>query len=356
MFKNWEDEDYDDSSDFEKNYIEYTPPPPPVKKSIFFKSTPAPWCGVNFTSNKSLVEIQKEVETETEIDEKLKLSKINKDKVKKIVYGGSTSSFLKKSKKTEIKPRKSFSVNIEVPEDCKQDLKNMVESSCETWSLEEPKDNEQKDENEEQLEDDNEDEEIYQEIYNNYNKNIEKISTVASNPVEIVKEEKIFRITELKDRPKNVSKINTELKEQRKSSNKMGDKKCTKFCEFWLKQGKCQRVSCNFAHCVEEYTPLVCKFKLNCKYYDTCPYKHENESIQDLLKRLKIKLPAQSCVLSDSRGPEGEKGCERGNEKGGDERSGPKRNTTVRGKRESISKLVQDKANEGYKKITVIIE
>ena len=67
-------------------------------------------------------------------------------------------------------------------------------------------------------------------------------------------------------------------------------RKCTKFCEFWIKNGRCQRNICNFAHSLEEYKPQVCRFDNRCKYINTCQYKHTCETSLQMIKRLNIQL------------------------------------------------------------------
>jgi hypothetical protein len=65
--------------------------------------------------------------------------------------------------------------------------------------------------------------------------------------------------------------------------------KNTRMCTWGA---SCKRSNCNFAHTLEEYTPVKCKFQSRCNIrnaegvYD-CRYIHDDESKQDFLRRTK---------------------------------------------------------------------
>jgi hypothetical protein len=59
----------------------------------------------------------------------------------------------------------------------------------------------------------------------------------------------------------------------------------SKFCENIVKEGMCKHSSCTFAHTVEQYSPLKCKF--NCQNRK-CSFYHSWENIEEYIKRNNI--------------------------------------------------------------------
>ena len=70
------------------------------------------------------------------------------------------------------------------------------------------------------------------------------------------------------------------------SSSGGGLYKNTKMCSFGencKKRGK----GCNYAHTLDEFSPVECRFQGNCKNRSTCGFKHGDESKEDFLTRTK---------------------------------------------------------------------
>ena len=60
--------------------------------------------------------------------------------------------------------------------------------------------------------------------------------------------------------------------------------KCTKMCN----SGKdCKRPGCNYAHSMDEFNPIECKFQTRCKNPQSCTFKHSFESKDNFLARIR---------------------------------------------------------------------
>jgi hypothetical protein len=79
--------------------------------------------------------------------------------------------------------------------------------------------------------------------------------------------------------------------------------KGSKICINVLKNGKCTRSVCTFAHSLSEFNPKECIFKDECNQKMTCEYYHpKSESISDCARRLglKVSIPSTPCCSIQS--------------------------------------------------------
>lgn len=58
--------------------------------------------------------------------------------------------------------------------------------------------------------------------------------------------------------------------------------KNTRLCNFG---SNCKRKECSFAHSVEEFTPVECRFDERCRTKDTCKFKHRDETKEAFIRR-----------------------------------------------------------------------
>lgn len=70
----------------------------------------------------------------------------------------------------------------------------------------------------------------------------------------------------------------------------INNNKKSKLCNILLEKGSCFRAVCNFAHSLEEFNPVKCVFSSSCKFIDTCPYIHPNETIEQCASRQGLKI------------------------------------------------------------------
>jgi hypothetical protein len=71
-----------------------------------------------------------------------------------------------------------------------------------------------------------------------------------------------------------------------KAQNEATNFKNTKLCNFGeacKKRGK----GCNYAHTMDEFTPVECRFQTNCKNRQACGFKHADETKESFLLRTK---------------------------------------------------------------------
>lgn len=66
--------------------------------------------------------------------------------------------------------------------------------------------------------------------------------------------------------------------------------KKTKFCQYMIKNGTCDRKVCNFAHSVKEYHHPTCAFHSHCTKIG-CEFKHPYETDEEYEKRIHFKIP-----------------------------------------------------------------
>lgn len=72
--------------------------------------------------------------------------------------------------------------------------------------------------------------------------------------------------------------------EEPRQSEPTRNMKCTKMCN----SGKdCKRPGCNYAHSMDEFNPIECKFQTRCKNPHTCTFKHNFETKENFLGRIK---------------------------------------------------------------------
>lgn len=86
------------------------------------------------------------------------------------------------------------------------------------------------------------------------------------------------------------SRERTERKPRLLPPSKREDKpqvlKNTKMCKNGEQCNR--RASCTFAHTLEEFNPIPCRFQKNCNQKLTCSFKHEFESKEEYISRIKI--------------------------------------------------------------------
>jgi hypothetical protein len=72
------------------------------------------------------------------------------------------------------------------------------------------------------------------------------------------------------------------VEEKEKEGPPLRNLKCTKMCN----SGKqCKRIDCNFAHSLEEFNPITCRFQSRCKNPHICTFKHDSETKENYLAR-----------------------------------------------------------------------
>lgn len=97
------------------------------------------------------------------------------------------------------------------------------------------------------------------------------------------------------------TRVRAELNNLPPDGREIDLKKCSKFCDFWIKNGTCTRSSCNFAHSTEQYNPTLCRFDSKCKYLNTCQFKHSFENVESMMKRLIVKRTTSELECPKSR-------------------------------------------------------
>jgi hypothetical protein len=58
--------------------------------------------------------------------------------------------------------------------------------------------------------------------------------------------------------------------------------KFTRMCNF---ANSCKRTNCSFAHTLDQFTPVECRFQDKCKTKDTCRFRHSSETKEAFLAR-----------------------------------------------------------------------
>ena len=80
-------------------------------------------------------------------------------------------------------------------------------------------------------------------------------------------------------RRENTGRLKTTPQSSAKPSEEF---KYTRMCNF---AKTCKRKDCSFAHTLEQFTPVECKFQDRCKTQSTCRFKHSCESKEAFLER-----------------------------------------------------------------------
>jgi hypothetical protein len=62
--------------------------------------------------------------------------------------------------------------------------------------------------------------------------------------------------------------------------------KKTRMCSYIMLGQQCKHSICNFAHTLEELSPIECSFKDNCTKGNLCKFFHPSENKNDYLKRI----------------------------------------------------------------------
>jgi len=100
-------------------------------------------------------------------------------------------------------------------------------------------------------------------------------------PPQAIQEEEFKVVRKSKDRVPRVAPppIGEERRPQLEPPRNM---KCTKMCN----SGKdCKRPGCNFAHSIDEFNPITCRFQSRCKN-SGCTFKHDSETKENYLSRI----------------------------------------------------------------------
>jgi len=65
----------------------------------------------------------------------------------------------------------------------------------------------------------------------------------------------------------------------------------TKFCDIFIRNGRCNRTCCNFAHSISEFVHPDCAFGGNCKKQQRCQFRHPMEDVDQYKKRINFTIP-----------------------------------------------------------------
>jgi hypothetical protein len=100
-------------------------------------------------------------------------------------------------------------------------------------------------------------------------------------PPQATQEDEFKVVRKSKDRVPRVAPVVVE--ERRLQLETPRNMKCTKMCN----SGKdCKRPGCNFAHSMEEFNPITCRFQSRCNNKEKCTFKHDAETKENYLLRL----------------------------------------------------------------------
>jgi len=109
-------------------------------------------------------------------------------------------------------------------------------------------------------------------------------SNVAHEPIELPPKEEAFVKVEKRSRERSAPRP-FPVAEAPPPTEAPRNLKCTKMCN----SGKdCKRrPECNYAHTIEEFNPVLCKFQSRCKNVYECNFKHDFETKEAFLARTK---------------------------------------------------------------------
>ena len=101
-------------------------------------------------------------------------------------------------------------------------------------------------------------------------------------PQQATQEDEFKVVRKSKERAPRVAPQPIVVEERRPQLEAPRNMKCTKMCN----SGKdCKRPSCNFAHNIDEFNPITCRFQSRCKNPQLCTFKHDAETKENYLSR-----------------------------------------------------------------------
>lgn len=76
---------------------------------------------------------------------------------------------------------------------------------------------------------------------------------------------------------------------------------CTQICKFanpFKNEMACSKMNrgCKFAHTIDEWNPIICKFGEKCRSQSTCKFYHNSETKEKYYQRITGEVVAQSCI------------------------------------------------------------
>lgn len=109
------------------------------------------------------------------------------------------------------------------------------------------------------------------------------LSTLSHQPVEIPKQKAPQKASQKKSSNANRKRANEDQPAPKDSKQFVK----TRMCRQTLANRKCNYRNCSYAHSLDEYFPLECRFQYKCRN-NNCNYIHPNETKQAFLDRTTV--------------------------------------------------------------------